>query len=462
MKKLGMVLGITILALLCGGCGAVVSGAAAETVGTDFSEHRLSYALAAEDTDSFSGWMAGATAVAFDGAQVSVDGAGADVSGGSAADGGAVVTISQAGTYVFSGQTDDGQILVYVGKEDAVRLVLDGLSLKNPEGAAIHIMQAEKTVLILADGSENTLADGASYAAVDEKGEPDAALFSKDDLTITGGGSLSVTASYADGIVSKDVLCVTGGSLTIDAADDGLRGTDGLVIAGGDLTVRAGGDAVKSTKDEDAQKGFVLITGGALTVPECYEGIEAPRIQIDGGTITVNASDDAINGATNTDSGTDTGTGAAGRDARTQGGRPDGGGWGGFGDMGGGAADYVFVRITGGTLDLTGANDGIDVNVALYIDGGDLTITGPSRGMDGAIDLDGKLTVTGGTLHVTGSVSAMGGVEGWDVPEENQSITEGGAGGGFGGGMRQDDGAGGRGGGFGGPGGGRPAQGAPS
>jgi hypothetical protein len=424
-----------LLLLLCAGCGAAFSDAPApsssgsgESDSGESAPGGTSVGTAVSDEGSVG--AGGATYVMFDGASVSIDGAGADVSGGSAADGGAVVTVSQAGEYVFSGQSDDGQILVYAGKDDAVRLVLDGLSLKNPEGAVIHVMQAGNAVVALADDSANALTDGHTYAALDEKGEPDAALFSKSDLTIAGGGSLAVTASYADGIVSKDVLYVTGGAVTVDAADDGLRGTDGLVIAGGNLTVRSGGDAIKSTKDEDDKKGYVHITGGTVTVPQCYEGIEAPSIQIGDGEIKVNASDDGINGTTNTD--TDTGD--------------DEGGWG----RSGGAADYVYVRITGGTLDITGANDGIDVNGALYIDGGDLTVAGPSRGMDGAIDLDGKLTVTGGTLHVTGSVSAQGGVEGWDVPEENQAT----GGGGFRGGMRQDGG-----GGRGGPGGGGPMQG---
>ncbi|MDR2609876.1 MAG: carbohydrate-binding domain-containing protein [Clostridiales Family XIII bacterium] len=510
---------VLLLSALLAGCASVSSApsssASADSAKTDSAgeadAHYLSYEpdKAALDA-SFD--RSSSTRILFsdDGARVYGGGAQA----GSGGENGAV-TITGAGTYILSGASSDASVTVYADKDDEVRLVLDGVDITNPDGAVINSMQADATRIILADGSENSVRDGGEYSGTNADGEPDATIFAKDDLSITGGGSLSVDANYLDAIVSKDILCISGGALTIDAADDGLRGTDGLIIAGGAIEVRAAGDGVKSTKDEENAKGFVRIIDGTLNIPSCYEGIEAPRIQIDGGNITINASDDGINAAANTADGSGAADGADMPDAGTANGdrimpgggtapedwtmpdggtasedraMPDGGTipedgvmpWdggtapedrvmpdgdtapedatppaggfpqrgtddtaGGFGRRSGGtnggfgggtnggmgrgmqgAADYVFLRVTGGELDITGGNDGIDVNGNIYIDGGTIKVTGPSLNMDGAIDADGTLTRSAGTIEVTGSVSVQGGVTGWEIPEESAAQSQ--------------------------------------
>jgi hypothetical protein len=484
-KKIVLLTTLLTLLLTFVGCSSGAetnAGSESASDTADVDGQYVSYEIKKSYTDA--SWSDdAATSVVFSDSGVSVNGSGATAGQGT---GSGIVTIDAAGTYVISGSSDDAQIFVYAGKKDKVRIVLNGVNLTNDNGSVIYAKRAKLTSIILADGSDNVIADGSEYTGVDEDGEPDATIFSKNDLSITGGGSLSVDANYGDAIASKDVLCVADGNIEIDAADDGIRGTDGLVIAGGNIEIRAERKGVRSTKDTDDNKGFVLITGGTLNIPECYEGIEAPQIQIDGGDITIVASDDGINGASNTDT---TGThdediqgedatdadaapefikpdGAPDEDLGREGGgmrppdgtmpertppsgtMPDGttqpeipdgtspvpdtdtkGSWdgviGGAGQGQSGASDYVFVRITGGALDITGQNDGIDVNGNLYIDGGTIKVSGPARGMDGAIDLDGTLTRTGGELDVTGTVSAMGDIVGWEVPEEN-TTTQGG------------------------------------
>ncbi len=116
------------------------------------SGRNVSYEFDPEDSDS--GWDAGsATAIALKKDAADISGSGAVFSGG-------VLTIRQAGTYVFSGALDNGQILIDAGKNDIVRLVLNGVTLRNDTGPAIYAPQSEKVVLILADGTENEVADG--------------------------------------------------------------------------------------------------------------------------------------------------------------------------------------------------------------------------------------------------------------------------------------------------------------
>ena len=78
------------------------------------------------------------------------------------------VTITAAGTYVISGTLTAGSITVAAGEEDKVQLVLSGVDLTNPDGPALYIKSADKVFLTLADGTENTLSDGAAAAATDD------------------------------------------------------------------------------------------------------------------------------------------------------------------------------------------------------------------------------------------------------------------------------------------------------
>jgi hypothetical protein len=386
----------------------------------------IEYAFSDEDTDA--SWNAAAsTTIVFNGNT-------AQVSGGGAAADGSRVTISEAGTYVISGSTDDGQVIVYAEKKDLVRLVLNGLDIASKSSAPIHVMSADKTVIILASDTENTVSDAVSYAQTDADGEPNAAVFSKDDLTITGDGALTVNAANSDAICSKDILAITGGKIDITAADDGLRGTDGVAISDGTLKIKAASKGIRSTKDEDAsaedatdsaenvaERGFVLIDGGTIRISECKEGIEAPRIELNGGDIDIEASDDAINAAGSSSTGAG-GPGQpptdgewAGKPPRdeavewTEAPMPDEAvewtetpmpGEGMRGEMP--TSDY-YLRITGGRINLLGNNDGIDANGNIYIEGGDISISSKSSGADGAIDADGSVTVTGGNLITAGS-----------------------------------------------------------
>ena len=98
------------------------------------------------------------------------------------------------------------------------------------------------------DGTTNTITDGDSYTFEDSTtDEPNATIFSKDDLTIRGNGTLTVNANYNNGITSKDDLKITGGNITITSADDGLMGKDSITIKGGNITINASGDGLKST-----------------------------------------------------------------------------------------------------------------------------------------------------------------------------------------------------------------------
>jgi hypothetical protein len=199
-----------------------------------------------------------------------------------------------------------------------------------------------------------------------------------------GGGFGPAPKSSNDESVSMKALKagklihIKGGDFTIDAEDDAVHSNDKVVIAGGKFTVRTGDDGFHA---DDALE----ISGGVINILACYEGLEGLSITISGGNISVIANEDAVNAADGT-------ANAGGRGPMGRGGR-------------GAINENIYFRITGGTLYLYAPNtDGIDSNGNIFIEGGTIKISGPSMGMEGAMDFDGSLTVTGGEFITAGSI----------------------------------------------------------
>ena len=289
------------------------------------------------------------------------------------------VEITEPGTYILTGTLSNGQVVVNSSAEGKVRIVLSNASITNSSGAAIDVRAADEVVVVLAEGTSNSLTDGSGY---DTSGEDaaDAALFSMADLTIGGTGSLIVTGNTADGIASKDGLVILGGTITVKAADDGIRGKDYLVIQDGTLDVTSAQDGLKSTNETDAQYGDIVISGGTVTIAKSSEGLEGHTITIAGGSTTVTSSDDGVNASSGTGS--------------TSGG---GGGGGGMAD------DGSSLLISGGTLTVNASGDGLDSNGSITISGGTTTVAGPTGNGNGSLDSNAGITYTGGTLIAAGS-----------------------------------------------------------
>lgn len=319
------------------------------------------------------------------------------------------VTITEAGTYLLTG-TFDGQIVVKAGSDDKVQLVLDGVTLTNSKSAAIYVQEADKVFLTLKEGSKNTVSSSAAFTDADaETGDKvDAVIFSKEDLVINGSGALTVTSDNGHGIVSKDDLKVTGGTLKITAKKKGLVGKDSVRVHDGKITITAEDDGIHTSNDEDEDKGFVYIEGGTFTISsgddgihaekaltitggnidiqKSYEGLEGQDITISGGNIQIVASDDGINAS----------EGGNGKDNTTD--------FGGFG-KGGGFADNqnATLTISGGTITVNAGGDGLDSNGSMVVSGGTTYVSGPTNGGNGALDCD-NASISGGTVIAAGSV----------------------------------------------------------
>ncbi len=349
--------------------------------------------------------------ISLNGNAIDAQGAGVTVDGGTA-------TITTAGTYALSGSLSEGQVVVNVEDDGVVRLILNGVDIHNSGGPAILVEDAEKVVLIVADGTRSTLSDGSDYLKAAESDIPNAALYSKADLSIAGNGALVVQGNANDGIASSDGLVITGGEITVNAVDDGVRGKDYVVIENGTLNVTAGGDAIKADNEEKADRGYVTILQGALALTAGGDGIDAATdVLISDGQLAL------ISGG-----------GSANRAAEDSSAR--------------GIKASVNVTVEGGVLTIDSADDALHSNGSLVINGGTITLTAGDDGMhaDAMLEINAGevwinqsyegiesavITINGGNIHITASddgVNVAGGVDGSGAMQGGPGRQPGGAG----------------------------------
>ena len=207
---------------------------------------------------------------------------------------GNIITISEEGTYVLSGALSEGQIVVDADSAK-VQLVLDNADITCASSAAIYVKNADKTFITLAEGSENILMNTAEYEAIDDN-NIDAVIFSKDDLTLNGKGTLTINSEYGHGIVSKDDLKLVSGTCNITAKNHALSGKDSVRIAAGTYNLTSGKDGIHSENADDDEKGFVYIASGDFTIESTGDGIDASYVvQIDDGDFEITAGGGAEN-----------------------------------------------------------------------------------------------------------------------------------------------------------------------
>jgi hypothetical protein len=292
---------------------------------------------------------------------------------------GTTATITAAGTYTITGTLDDGQIVVNVAAGGLVHITLNGVDISNSTNAPFFVMNAESVEIVLADQTENFLYDADTYVYEDpEQDEPNACLFSKDTMLISGTGMLTVYGNYNDAIASKDELVIASGTITAIAVDDGIRGKDYLLIQDGNITVVSGGDGLKSDNAEDPLLGYISIQNGTLDITSGGDGLAAETdVTVVAGDITI------VSGGGHTVT--------LPPDVSAK-----------------GIKGLVSVTIEGGTFDLDCADDGIHSNDTVTISGGTATI---ATGDDG-IHADIAVGIAGGAITIT---DCYEGIESTDI-----------------------------------------------
>lgn len=313
---------------------------------------------------------------------------------------GAALAIGGTGTLTVDGNAKNGikgaadAVITVAEVKLNINAVNDGLSCDdelNITGGTLSITAGGDAVKASPDTSENpdttslgnvTISGGTLTLNATEDG-----IQADGDLTISGGTfhvktngghttALTDDSASCKGFKAGKTLTVTGGTVTVDSADDTLHAGTDVTISGGTLTLATGDDGVH------ADNNLVIGTKGAsststprINITASYEGLEGTTVTVYSGDIDVAASDDGVNAASSQ-----------------------------LGEH----SDKYAINIAGGDLYIDAGSDGLDSNNDINITGGKVEVYGADAVMDAAIDYDGTFTLSGGTLFGAGMEPSAG------------------------------------------------------
>lgn len=347
---------------------------------------------------------------------------------------GQTVTITQAGTYQIAGTLDDGALIVESAENAKITLVLGGVNIKNSIGAAIQISTADDVTIELAEGTTNVLQSGEEVdiaTATESKEASGGALQSKADLKIKGRGSLTVLGYLNNGIHCTKDLKIKNGNISVTALGHGIKGKNSVTVSGGTVTVTSGKDGITSDETENEEKGFVTIEDGEIIITSAGDGVSAETtLTVTGGVISIISGGGSANAQQKTDnmrdwwdfdnSASDDNSASckglkAGKAMMISG-----------GSITIDAQDDALhtdgdMTISGGECILSTGDDGAHAALSLTVLDGKITVLTSYEGLEA-----NQITLAGGELDITASddgINANGGSDGFS----------GGFGGGFGG-----------------------------
>lgn len=183
-------------------------------------------------------------------------------------------------------------------------------------------------------------------------------------------GNVTQTITVANG---NYALVIESGNITINSDDDAMHVNCGnAFVNGGEIEISTLDDGITADK-------LTRITGGTITITDCYEGLEGGQVEISNGTINITAQDDGIN--------------AASDDVTID----------------------KHIIISGGTVTVDAEGDGLDSNGSMLFSGGVTIVYGPTSGGNAGLDADKGIVVNGGTLF---AASTLGMVE---TPSQNSA-----------------------------------------
>ena len=196
-------------------------------------------------------------------------------------------TMDMEVNYVLSGNTSNGFVKIY--SDLRFGLILNGVSILNPTGAAINIQSGNRISVMLVDHTSNRLIDGGSFqmtAGEDMK----ATFFSEGQLIFNGAGSLLVYGNYGHAICSDDYIRINNGNITVNnATSDGIHCNDYFEMNGGKLVVNAKSDGV------DCAKGYITINNGEIQIYSGNKGLKSiENLTISGGRTEIESLEEGI------------------------------------------------------------------------------------------------------------------------------------------------------------------------
>ena len=206
--------------------------------------------------------------IVYNGTSVNVTG---DDYGFVTANGADVIVKSSTNSFlqlVLSGESNDGSLLIYSWRKNGV--LLNGLNLTNADGPAINNQCGKSFYVTSAEGTTNTLTDGATYstAPINAKGDTidqKATLFSEGQIYFNGTGTLNIYGNAKNGVASDDYVTILSSTINIkvdSTGSNGIKTNDGMFIKGGNLNIDVTADGARGIKNDARTE----ISGGTTTI----------------------------------------------------------------------------------------------------------------------------------------------------------------------------------------------------
>lgn len=237
--------------------------------------------------------------------------------------------------------------------------------------AGLDGIQAEET-LYISDGTFDITTGGGSPEEIKWNGE-------KNGLADKGS---------CKGLKAANLIYITGGSFELDTYEDAIHTNNTVQLLGGTYNIATGDDGVHGDS-------YLIVDGDntEINISMCYEGLEAAKIYMNGGSSRIYAGDDGINAAGDEPSGSALDLSSSGISLNSI-------SLAAFGDGGmnnNNDATYGYLEINGGYIYVNNTKgDGIDANGNMKITGGVAIVDGATLESEDGLDFDGTVDFDGG------------------------------------------------------------------
>lgn len=308
-----------------------------------------------------------------------------------------ILNIYRGGTYLLEGYGSNIQIVIDISYRDEVNLILNNVKINSNLISPIYIKNAEKVNVFLPDNTTNVFSINSNKKNL-EKNHVNSVIYSKEKIFFTGEGKLYINSNFGYGISSEKDVIFIGGKYNITVEDRGIFSKENIGILDGDLNISSKDDTIHSDKNiyinggrmnlktrDDAIRAnkTCIINYGDISVHECFEGIEALEIEMNGGNIRIISNDDGLN-----------------------------------------ARDYrkiIFdeenykefekdasLSIRGGNLDIKSGGDSLDSNGNIYLYSGKVNLSNFAHVVGDGVDANGDLYIYGGEIYISGPFDGGG------------------------------------------------------